>query len=600
MPETPERSTAEHAAAGTHAPSAVHRSAGAAPTEHTFAELWAATVAARPDAPFLLFPDPVPSSTEQAASSPPAAGSEHAAASPPAADPEPLRPPAQWTYREFDAVVRGTEGVLRAHGVAPGDAVHVCLRNCPGFVAVWLAAARMGAWIVPVDPESSSRDIADHLARISPVLGICAEARASVYRERADDSPMAVLELTETSRDLAPGGLLHPASAASTLSAAAPVTAASPAAAASSAESTEAPLPPTPEDRLAIMFTSGSTSRPKGVELTQANYAQVGPAMASAAHLGPQDRWFVSLPLFHANAQYYCFASAIAAGASVALAPRFSASRWAEQCRDLEATHASLFAAPARMILARTPPETAPLALRHVWFAQPLSTAHYEGLSRLAGCAPRQLYGMTETVAAVTCDAADPPRPETIGRPLPGRLIVLLDPVTHAEAPAGEPGVIAVDGEPGVDLFAGYLDDPETTARTFTRDEHGRRLFLTGDLAVCEPDGRLRFIGRTDDVIKVAGENVSLSEVETAAAEAPGVSEVAVIAVPDEIRDTVPEAHFVPEVPDAPPSEAQLHAWAERNLAPAARPRAWHRIDALPRTSVGKIRRFLVGRSEPA
>ncbi len=101
------------------------------------------------------------------------------------------------------------------------------------------------------------------------------------------------------------------------------------------------------------MFTSGTTSTPKGVVVTQANYAFAGEIMAAAADLGPDDRQLVVLPLFHANAQYYSFASAIAVGASVALMSGFSASRFTAQAGRHAATHASLFAAPTRMILAR-------------------------------------------------------------------------------------------------------------------------------------------------------------------------------------------------------------------------------------------------------
>ena len=110
------------------------------------------------------------------------------------------------------------------------------------------------------------------------------------------------------------------------------------------------------------MFTCGTTGRPKGVEITQANYAFAGDEMAAACDLTADDRQLVVLPLFHANAQYYSFASAIAVGASVALMPTFSASRFLEQAARHEATCASLFAGPIRMILAagRADPPTAP------------------------------------------------------------------------------------------------------------------------------------------------------------------------------------------------------------------------------------------------
>ncbi len=478
-----------------------------------------------------------------------------------------------WTYAEFDTIVDRTAGLLRSHGVGSGDAVHLCLRNSPGFIALWLAAARLGAWIVPADPAAAARDIHRHLERVNPVVGFASTDRAAVYREGAAGSGVPIVELTETAADVNADGSLW----------------------GEALPRHERSLPE-PLDRLAIMFTSGTTSEPKGVDLTQANYATVGQAMAPAARLSPEHRWYVSLPLFHGNAQYYCFSAAIAVGASVGLAATFSASRWIQIGRELEATHASLFAAPIRMILARTPAETEPLDLQHVWFAQNLAPAHHEQFGRLVGTAPRQLYGMTETVAVVTYDDSDDPGSETIGTVTPGRTVTLLDPVTHMPVPRGERGVIAVGGVRGVDLFRGYLDDPETTGRSFHTDAQGTEWFLTGDLAVVDEAGVWRFVGRVDDVVKVSGENVSLTEVEAALAQVPGVLEVAVVAIPDPVRDVVPVAYVVARDPAHPPTTEALDAWAQANLAPAARPRHWHLIEELPRTSVGKIRRSAIAR----
>ena len=284
-----------------------------------------------------------------------------------------------------------------------------------------------------------------------------------------------------------------------------------------------------PADRLAVMFTSGTTSEPKGVVLTQRNYAYVADTMSAVVGLRPEHRWLVTLPLFHANAQYYCIAPAIAVGASVALTSAFSASQWLRQARDLAATHASLFAAPIRMILARRPADAPAGRLEHVWFAQNLGQQHYDEFAALAGCRPRQLYGMTETVAIVCADVSDPYRHDTIGPPIGGRSVVLRNPETGADAPPGEPGELVLAGVPGEDIFLEYLDDPAATGRSFVRRD-GVTWFRTGDMVV-RADGTdaLRFVGRRDDVIKVSGENVSLTEVEATLAQAPGVLECAVL-----------------------------------------------------------------------
>ena len=251
------------------------------------------------------------------------------------------------------------------------------------------------------------------------------------------------------------------------------------------------------------------------------------------------------------------------------------------------------------MIIARTPEGTPPARLHHIWFAQSLGPEHHREFGALAGTLPRQLYGMTETTVIVTADRSDPPSHELIGAPVPGRSVRLVDPTTHEDVEPGTPGMIWLAGERGVDLFAGYLDAPEITDRSFTTDEHGVTWFLTGDLAVAA-DGptdstALRFVGRADDVIKVAGENVSLTEVEATLAQAPGVLEVAVVARPDAMRDHVPVAYVVARDPQDPPSVDDLATWAGEQLTPQARPREWHLIGGLPRTSVGKVRRFKIG-----
>jgi crotonobetaine/carnitine-CoA ligase len=530
----------------------------------TFAQRWDAAVSSSGDRTFLVFEGPD-------------------------------RSVSQWSYREFDAVATRMEATLATAGVTSGSPVHLVLRNCPAFIAIWLACARLGAWMVPVDPTSTARDISRQLDRVRPAVGICAASRADVYAAAVSESAiarLATIELAETAADVsasanAPGWTdTAPGRTPAAL---------------------ERPAVPdrcvAPADRLAVMFTSGTTSEPKGVVLTQHNYANVADTMSAVVGLRAEHRWLVTLPLFHANAQYYCIAPAIAVGGSVALTSAFSASQWLRQARDLGATHASLFAAPIRMILARRPADAPAAALEHVWFAQNLGAQHYEEFAALVGCRPRQLYGMTETVAIVCADVCDPYRNDTIGPPVEGRTVVLSDPATGAdavpeEAVPGEPGELVLAGVPGADIFLEYLDDPAATGQALVQRD-GTTWFHTGDM-VARADGAgegggagaLRFVGRRDDVIKVSGENVSLTEVEATLAQAPGVLECAVLGRPDPVRDMVPVAYVVPRDAAHPPAIGDLAAWSERNLAAAARPRDWYLIEALPRTSVGKVRRF--------
>lgn len=498
-------------------------------TATTFADQWRSVAADSPEAPFLVWE-----------------GTEGDTR--------------QWTYRQFDAVIDRTWRWLAAHGARPGLPIHLALANSPAFVAVWLAAVRHGGWVIPADPQSSSAELKMHFASTSPVVGVCASKRAEEYRSAAANEGLAVLEVDEEDTDLG-WGPTSPASASR--------------------------IPdPAPLDRAAVMFTSGSTAAPKGVVITQANYAFAGEVMAAAADLRAQDRTLVVLPLFHANAQYYSFAAAISAGSSVALMSRFSASGFLTQAARHRATHASLFAAPMRMILARCGSPVPGLQLRQCWYAQNVTAPQYEQFSALLGCRPRQLYGMTETLPAVLTNPSDSPEFNSMGAVTTGCRVKLRRSDGRAPAP-GEVGEIVVGGEPGTTLFESYLDDPEATHAAVHEG-----WFYTGDYAVQDARGTFFFNGRAGDVLKVAGENVSVVEIESVLAEHPCVLEVAVVGEPDPIRDEIPIAFVVPA--SANLDIADLESWCRQRLAPSKRPRRIHVVERLPRTSVGKIRKFLL------
>ena len=483
---------------------------------------------------------------------------------------------AEWSYSEFDGLVGQVAGSLAKLKVGRGRSVHLALANSPLFVAVWLATLRLGGWIVPSDPHGRALELADHISRTNPAVGICASDRAAVYREAADAAGRS------TSRLFQPPEVLALEESPAGISALADI-------AADSVSPADSSAIPASLDLAAVAFTSGTTGRPKGVEITQANYAFCGKTMAEAAGLQADHRWLVVLPLFHANAQYYSFASAIWAGASVALMPAFSASRFLTQAKRHQATHASLFAAPMRMILARGATPVAGLRLEHCWFAQNVAPQQHAQLSDLLGCAPRQLYGMTETIPAVLSDRLDDlADPASMGRVTPGCAVQVQDEDGN-ETASGEVGEVAVAGEAGITLFKGYMDDPETTSASFRNG-----WFLTGDRARRDEHGRHYFAGRHSEILKVAGENVSVVEIEQHLAEHPDVLEAAVVGRPDAVRDEVPVGYVVAADPSAPPSEESLRRWCEERLSKPKRPQSFTLLDELPRTSVGKIRKFLL------
>jgi crotonobetaine/carnitine-CoA ligase len=472
---------------------------------------------------------------------------------------------ATWTYREFAAVVEQVRHAIAATGVRRGDRIQLVLPNCPAFIAVMLAAAQSGITYLSSDPRSAGAELSRQALRVRPSLIICGPDQLKAYVDAEPAAPVIVVDPDDMALSALRTDERKPLDGVS----------------------------PAPLDTLGLMFTSGTTSLPKIVEITQANYAFAGDVMAAAGGIRRGSRFLVVLPLFHANAQYYSVSGSISVGGTVILVPGFSASRFLRQAERWRATHASLFAAPMRMILARAEPEPLSQPLEHLWFSQNLTDDEYERFSALVGCRPRQIYGMTETSPAVMMSRRlDPPK-TTIGTPTPGCHVRLRDPDTGDSVGIAEVGEIQVGGYPGLSLFAGYRgNEAAFTSAIAARREHGFVWFKTGDLGRLDADGEVTFVGRGGDILKVAGENVSVVEIESLLVEHADVLDAAVIGVPDPLRDEVAVAFVVPAGQPAPTFLDDLMRWCEQRLSGPRLPREIHIVQELPRTAVGKIQRF--------
>ncbi len=453
----------------------------------------------------------------------------------------------RWSWAQAVEQTLASAQWLRAQGVGPRDRVHLHLPNRPEFLFTWWAAARLGAVIVPTNPLSSRDELRYMVTYAQTVFSLTdAGGRAAVA-------------------DLVAPGRWHDCDETPLLGASAAVD--------------ELPEGPPASADLAVMYTSGTTSRPKGVRVTHANYVYAGEVVAKAIALRGDDRFLVVLPLFHANAQYYATLSTLVAGGTLVMTTGFSASGYVDVARRHRATVGSLFAAPIRMLIAKTP---APIAneLRVVLFAQNLSADELRRWDELVGAPLLQLYGMTETMGPPLMNPLTGGRRDAIGRPVLGYAVRIVD--EHG-APALT-GELHVGGVPGVSLTPGYLDDPDATSAAL-QDGWLR----TGDIVRRDADGFVRFVDRDKDMIKRAGENVAAGEVEAALREHPGVTDVAVVGVPDPVRDEQIVAFVVPN--EKCPEEAQLIGWCAERLARFRVPSRIVAIAELPRTSVGKVRK---------
>src|SRR5882672_2872997 len=467
---------------------------------------------------------------------------------------------ARWTWRELDSDVNRTAHLLLARGLRYGDKFNLHLGNCPEFLLFWMAAAKTGAVMVPTNPVSTADEMEYILTHSEARLSITEPQYAAPVHAAAGRCPVlgAVLEV----RPLAP--LLDG-------------------------------LPSTPPDTAvgsldesSMQYTSGTTSKPKGVLLTHANYLFGGEAMSKSMRVGPTDRHLLVLPLFHAGAQVHAFLPMLLAGGSIALMERFSATRFVEQAIRHEATLAALFAAPIRMLLAQPrAPRNGQTRLRAVSYAQNITLQQFEEWHERFRAPLMQIWGMTETMSLPLMQPLDLPRkPLSMGMPVLGYECRVVDP-SGKEVPPGTVGELVVSGVPGVTLMKGYFKNEAATQETL----HDGWLH-SGDQVYMDEDGCFFFVDRKKDMIKRAGENVSASEVEETLKQHPAVFDAAVVAIPDPIRDHAIKAYVIVKDGGAATAE-QLIAWCRERLSPFKVPEVVEFRDVFPRTSVGKIQKHL-------
>ncbi len=472
-----------------------------------------------------------------------------------------------WTYAEFDrAASRAAHGLL-ALGVRRGERINLHMTNRPEFLILWMAAAKIGAVMVPTNPLAPPDELAYPLGHSEAVLiatlpglldaALEARARCPSVRSVVVCGPGPHPPGTVGFDDMCGG------------------------------QSAEDPEVETGSmDDLAVLYTSGTTSRPKGVLVTNANYVFLGEQISKNVGLGPGDRWLITLPLFHGNAQYYSVMTALTAGASVAVMSRFSASRLMRQAARHGCTVHSSLSTPLRMVLAQAPhPSDGESGLRLVIFAQSLTPEQYAEWDRRYGVPLLQIFGMTETMGQPLVNPLGYRRDHSsIGLPALGYRCRVVDD-DGRDVPPGEAGQLIVGGIPGVTIMRGYLRDPENTARAL----RGGWLW-TGDVVRVGEDGYFHFLDRARELIRRSGENISAGEVEAVIKSHPAVADAAVIGLPDEIYDERVVA-FVALAEGASATEDEIREHCGARLSKFKVPGAIEFRAEFPRTSTGKVRK---------
>ncbi|MGW0459557.1 acyl-CoA synthetase [Streptomyces tendae] len=350
-----------------------------------------------------------------------------------------------------------------------------------------------------------------------------------------------------------------------------------------------------PEDRTEegdpalVVYTSGTTGPPKGAVIPRRALATTLDALADAWQWTGDDVLVQGLPLFHVHGLVLGILGPLRRGGSVRHLGRFSTEGAA---RELNDGATMLFGVPTMYHrIAETLPGDPELAKALsgarllVSGSAALPVHDHERIAAATGRRVIERYGMTETLMNTSVRADGEPRAGTVGVPLPGVELRLVeeDGTPIAELDGESVGEIQVRGP---NLFTQYLNRPDATAAAFTEDG----FFRTGDMAVRDPDGYVRIVGRkATDLIKSGGYKIGAGEIENALLEHPGVREAAVTGEPDPDLGERIVAWIVPADPAAPPALGTLADHVAARLAPHKRPRVVRHLDALPRNDMGKI-----------
>ncbi len=340
-----------------------------------------------------------------------------------------------------------------------------------------------------------------------------------------------------------------------------------------------------PDDVAYLLYTSGSTSRPKGVQLQHVALIENMWSIGERMHLSADDRLWLAVSLFWGFACENALFAIMTHGGTVVLQESFDAG---EALALIERERCSVFYGTPNMVQALLEhPDYARRDLTR--FKRGGTLGSPEQMQRAMRLAPEicQVYGLTETYGncSVT-DAHDPPerRAQAMGRPLPGVEIRIADAETGAVLPAGEVGEIRVKGY----VTCGYYKDAERTAASFDRDG----FFLTGDLGLIDDAGHVRFRGRIKEMVKTGGINVAPIEVEEVLMAHPAVRLAFVVGVADPVRDEVLGAIVVPHLPDGVTAD-ELTRHCRQALAAYKLPRLFRFVAEtdLPLTVTGKIQK---------
>jgi long-chain acyl-CoA synthetase len=459
------------------------------------------------------------------------------------------------TYRELDDSSARMAGLLALHGLDPGNRVGVMLPNVPEFAVAYYGILRAGGVVVPMNVLLKQREVAFYLGDAAAGLifawhAMADEAIAGAGQVGAECLVVEPSEFAELLADADPTGEIADRVA---------------------------------DDTAVILYTSGTTGKPKGAELTHANLSVNADVSRLLFSLAPEDVVLGALPLFHAFGQTCGLNTAVAAGASLALIPRFDASHALEVIERYGVTvfegvptmYAALMHHPERD---RFDVSTLRMCVSG---GAALAVELLREFERTFGCVILEGYGLSETSPVACFNHPDRERmPGSIGRPVEGVEMKLVDLHRRDSAP-GEVGEIAIRGH---NVMKGYWNRPDATAEAIDADGW----FYSGDMARLDAEGRYFIVDRKKELIIRGGYNVYPREIEEVLYEHPAVREAAVIGVPHaDLGEEVGAAVALRAGMQA--TESEIREFVKTNVAAYKYPRRVWFVDELPKGPTGKV-----------
>ena len=461
------------------------------------------------------------------------------------------------TFADTFAHAARFANLLVSQGVKPGDRVAVQVEKSPDFIFLYLACLRAGAIFLPLNPAYTDAELHYLLTDAEPALFVCSPQRL------------------EQARVLFPGPIL-------TLGADGTGSLVEQAARASAGFDTIARAA---TDLAAILYTSGTTGKPKGAMLSHGNLRSNAEALKSEWRFTEDDVLLHALPVFHTHGLFVATNVALASGAAMLFLPKFDA----DEIFRLLPSATTMMGVPTFYTRLLSDPRLTKAATKHMRLfisgSAPLLAETHAQWSALTGHAILERYGMTETNMNTSNPYAGPRKPGTVGLPLPGTQIRIVSDSGRGLA-TGQVGRILVKGP---NVFGGYWRRPEKIAEDF--DAQG--FFITGDLGKLDDDGYLTIVGREKDLIITGGLNVYPKEVETALDEIAGVGESAVFGVAHPDFGEGVTAALVPAA-KAQLNEAKVISLLQTRLASFKIPKRIIFVDDIPRNAMGKVQKNLL------